>query len=149
MFKKNFWEKFNKKIKFYFIQKISNNFIFLVIFSIFWEQKIGFFKKSQKLLDIFFWLFRVPLDEVERNFLRKFEKKIIFVFKKFRTILFFLWFFRFFENVRSPLYSRLRGTRRASAACIQSYIPSKYEEKRRKLFILRPSVQLGPSGFVL
>ena len=68
------------------------------MFSIFWE-KIGIFKKSQKLLNIFLavsCLFRRGW----KNFFVKISTKNsnFMFFKKNRKIPFFQWFFRFLEK---------------------------------------------------
>merc|ERR1712212_365716 len=88
MVKHVFWNSLRKKIGMFFFQKISS------------KSKIPFFATnfssfsqiSRKLLNIFFWLFLVPLLELLRHVLRKFLKKKIgnFSNKKMSQLFFFL-----------------------------------------------------------
>ena len=61
------------------------------------SKKPCFLAISQKLLHIFFWMFRVSLEEFLRHLLRKTRKNWKFLFfSKNVEQFFFLWFFRFF-----------------------------------------------------
>ena len=65
-----------------------------------WSGKPYFLWTSRKVVDIFSWLFRFPLEEFLRHFMWKTRKKYLFFFcTKFRTFFFFQGvFFNFFRK---------------------------------------------------
>ena len=69
---KAFSGKIRKKLKIF--KNIRNFFIFFAKTLDFLKKKINFLKNSQKIVEIFSFLFRVFLDDLERYFLTKFEK---------------------------------------------------------------------------